>query len=265
VSARTIARSLFVAAFVAVWSVVWISLAALVALVTWNRNAPLVMARRIWAPAIVRVMTARYGAEQVAPLDPKAPYVFVMNHQSMLDIACAFTSIPVNLRFVAKEVLKYVPFLGWYMILTGMIFVNRSSARKGVRSLARAADRIRAGSSILVFPEGTRSKDGRLLPFKSGPFVLALQAGVPIVPVAIEGSGRVLPSGKFRVEAGEVRLKIGAPIPTTGRPRTARDELMTEVRAALDALHREIGGAGAAPEAPTTPPGEEESAQSLAR
>jgi 1-acyl-sn-glycerol-3-phosphate acyltransferase len=239
------------ALFLIVWTVGWISIAVLVAAVTFNRSAPLMMARRIWAPAILWVTGARYRVEPLPALDPKTPYIFVMNHQSMLDIACAFASIPMNLRFVAKDVLKYVPFLGWYMWMTGMIFVDRSRSTRAIRSLGKAAARIRAGASILIFPEGTRSKDGLILPLKKGPFLLALQAGVPIVPIAIEGSGRVLPSGGFWITPGEMRLKMGQPIPTAGRSSKARDALMAEVRSAMIALHREIGGASRedAPEA----------------
>src|SRR5206468_1178744 len=83
---------------------------------------------------------------------------------------------PSNLRFVAKRILKYVPFLGWYMWLTGMIFVNRSNKTQAVRSLRSAGDRIRAGASMIAFPEGTRSRDGAILPFKKGPFMLALKS-----------------------------------------------------------------------------------------
>jgi 1-acyl-sn-glycerol-3-phosphate acyltransferase len=150
----------------------------------------------------------------------------------------------VNLRFVAKNVLKFIPFLGWYMWMTGMIFVDRSKGTKAVRSFAKAAAQIRAGANIIVFPEGTRSRDGSILPFKRGPFALALQAGVAIVPVAIEGSGRVMCAGGFRLEPGLVRLKIGQPIATTGRAAQGRDQLMREVRAALIDLHRQIGGVG---------------------
>ena len=244
-----LSRTLLQAAFLAVWSVVWISLALLVALVTWNRSAPLVMARRCWAPALIRATGARYQVDAMPPIDFSVPHIFVMNHQSMLDIACAFASIPVNLRFVAKNVLKFVPFLGWFMWLTGMIFVDRSRGTQAVRSFAKAAVKIREGASIIVFPEGTRSRDGSILPFKRGPFALALQAGVAIVPVAIEGSGQVLGAGGFRLAPGLVRLRIGQPIATAGRAAHERDQLRREVRLALIDLHREIGGAGGADEA----------------
>jgi len=228
--------------FVAAWSIVLISLALVLTVLTWNRDLPLVMARRIWARGVIWATGMRYRLDPLPTFDPSVPHVFVMNHQSMLDIPCAFACIPTNLRFVAKDVLRYVPFLGWYMWITGMIFVDRSRGTKALRSLARAAERIRKGASVLVFPEGTRSRDGTILPFKRGPFVLALQAAVPIVPVAIAGSGQVLPPGGMRLRSGEVRLKMGRPIPTAGRPRQASEQLMQEIRAALIDLHAQIAG-----------------------
>lgn len=245
-AALSLARTVVGALFLVAWSVLWITLALVVALVTGKRSAPLAMARRIWAPALIRAAGARYRVEPLPAADFSRPHIFVMNHQSMLDIACAFAAIPVDLRFVAKSVLRHVPFVGWYMWMTGMIFVDRSRGVRALRNLARAAAQIREGASILVFPEGTRSKDGRILPFKRGPFLMALEAGVPVVPVAIEGSGRVLPPGSLRLRPGEVRLALGQPIATAGRTAEARDQLMNEVRSALVELHRRIGGPGAA-------------------
>jgi 1-acyl-sn-glycerol-3-phosphate acyltransferase len=175
-------------------------------------------------------------------LDWSKPHIFVMNHQSMLDIACAFTALPTNLRFVAKSSLKYVPFLGWYMWMTQMIFVDRSNKKRAFKSLVEAGRRIREGASILVYPEGTRSKDGGILPFKTGSFALALEAQVPLVPVAIDGSLRVAPPGSAAFRPGRVRMKVGLPISTENRPRQAREALSREVREALIELHREIGG-----------------------
>jgi 1-acyl-sn-glycerol-3-phosphate acyltransferase len=237
------------ALFLAVWSVFWISLALVLTILTFNRNVPLAMARRFWAPALIWATGCRFKVDALPNVDWSKPHIFVMNHQSMLDIPCAFAALPVNIRFVAKQVLKYVPFLGWYMWLTGMIFVDRSNRTKALRSLALAGARIRGGANILAYPEGTRSRDGAILPFKKGPFVLALEAGVPIIPVAIEGSGRVLPSDGFRIRAGEVRLKIGMPIETAGRSPQQRDDLLREVRDAIISLSRDLGGPGGDAEA----------------
>lgn len=233
------------ALFLVLWSVLWISLALVATALTFNREIPLAMARRFWAPALIKATGARLKVTALPPVDWSKPHIFVMNHQSMLDIPCAFAVLPANLRFVAKNVLKYVPFLGWYMWLTGMVFVDRSNRKQALRSLGAAGNQIRSGATVLAYPEGTRSTDGRILPFKKGPFVLALEAGVPIVPVSIEGSGRVLPSGGFRIRSGEVRMKVGIPIPTAGRKAEERELLLREVRDAIVALNLELGGRGA--------------------
>lgn len=230
------------------WSVFWISLAGLMTLLTRNGDVALMMARRYWAPLHWRITGSRMVVEPLPDIDWSRPHIFLMNHQSALDIPCAFAALPVNLRFVAKHVLRYVPFLGQYMAMTGMIFINRSRHTEAVKSLAQAGERIREGSSILAFPEGTRSQDGALLPFKKGPFVLALEAQVPIVPVAIEGSGRVLPPGRLTPRRDVIRVKVGRPIETKGRTLADRDVLMREVRESIARLHRDIGGRSEAPQ-----------------
>src|SRR4051812_21739291 len=131
-SARTLPKNALQLLFLLSWSALWISLALVVAVVTWNRDLPLVMARRIWARPLIRAAGARFAIDPLPALDFSRPHIYVMNHQSMLDVACAFAALPVNLRFVAKDVLKFVPFLGWYMWATRMIFVDRS---KGVRAV----------------------------------------------------------------------------------------------------------------------------------
>jgi 1-acyl-sn-glycerol-3-phosphate acyltransferase len=231
--------------FCFVWSAFWISAAFLMTLITLNRSIALVMARRLWAPVLIKASGTKLTLDPLPDLDWKAPHIFVMNHQSMLDIPIAFASLPSNIRFVAKEQLRWIPFLGWYIWMTGMVFVDRTKRAAAVASLERAGERIRAGATILAYPEGTRSPDGRIMPFKKGPFMLALRAKVPIVPIAIDGSGKISPKhGVWRLRPGQVRMKVGRPIPTADRHAEDRDALMHDVRAALIELHREIGGQG---------------------
>jgi 1-acyl-sn-glycerol-3-phosphate acyltransferase len=230
--------------FLAVWGAFWITLAGLLMVLTLNGNVPLMMARRFWAPMHWRIAGSRMIVEPLPDIDWNRPYIFLMNHQSALDIPCAFAALPVNIRFIAKHVLKYVPFLGWYMAMTGMIFINRSNHREAVKSLERAGERIRSGKSVLAFPEGTRSRDGLILPFKKGPFVLAIEAQVPIVPVAIDGSFQSMPRGWIWLRRHDIRVKVGQPIETKGLKNEDRDALLRQVRSAIIQLHREIGGKG---------------------
>jgi len=219
------------------WSIFWISVALLLGWVKRDPALPLRFARRHWAPGMIRLAGAELRVDPLPEHIWERPAIYVMNHQSSLDIPAAFAVLPVDLRFIAKHTLRKVPFLGWYMAWTGMVFVDRSNSTQAVATLSAAAERVRGGVSLLAYPEGTRSRDGSILPLKKGPFVLALQAGVPVVPVAIEGSVRVMPSGLKPLQPGPVRMVVGAPIPTAGLGMEARDALVVQVREALVALH----------------------------
>lgn len=232
------------ALFLGLWSALWITIAAFVSL--FDRELPLVLARRAWAPGLIWASLVEVRLVESATLDPSTAYVFVMNHQSMFDIAVAFRVIPRNLRFVAKRVLRLVPFLGFYMWRTGMVFVDRRNPGQAYERLDEAVARLRQGACFIAYPEGTRSTDGCIKPFKRGPFLTALRAGAPIVPVAIEGSSQVLPRGGFRLRPGVVRVRIGEPIPTAGAPEERVRDLVQAVRSELIRLHHSIGGRGGA-------------------
>jgi 1-acyl-sn-glycerol-3-phosphate acyltransferase len=230
--------------FLSVWGAFWITLAGVLMVLTLNGDVPLMMARRFWAPMHWRIAGSRMFVEPLPDIDWSKPYIFLMNHQSAMDIPCAFAALPVNIRFIAKHVLKYVPFLGWYMAMTGMIFINRRNHREAMKSLERAGARIRSGKSVLAFPEGTRSRDGLIHPFKKGPFVLAIEAQVPIVPMAIDGSFQSMPRGSIWLRRNDIRVKVGRPIETKGLTAADRDALLRQARQAIIELHREIGGQG---------------------
>jgi 1-acyl-sn-glycerol-3-phosphate acyltransferase len=150
----------------------------------------------------------------------------------------------VPFRYVAKHQLRWVPLLGWYLWLAGHIFVNRSNRRAAIASLERASGQIRSGTSIVVYPEGTRSEDGRILPFKKGPFALALKARVPIVPVTIEGSWRVMPKNSWDIKPGEIQVMIGAPIDTRTFAEDDREGLLRVVRDQIIEQSLLLGGRG---------------------
>lgn len=231
------------AVFLFTWSALWMSAAAVVAAL--SPEWPLVMARRVWAPPILWATRARVVVEPGYVVDPDRTYIFIMNHQSMLDIPVAVRHVPVNMRFVLKKALLYVPFLNLYVWRTKMIWVDRGNPKQAYRSLQKAAQRIREGISIIAYPEGTR-RAGRVRPFKRGVFVLAQAAGVPIVPMAIEGSAAVLPKGSMRLRRAEIRFVIGEPIETSGFGSSAEeiDRLRQTARRAVGDLHASIGGGG---------------------
>lgn len=200
---------------------------------------------RAWARAIGAVAGMRAEVTFEAPI-PDGPCIFVGNHQGTVDILALFVGLGAGRRFVfvAKKSLFRLPFLGWHLTAAGYIPVDRSDRGSAVKNLERAGEIIREGRSVMVFPEGTRSRDGSILPFKKGPFMLALKAGVPIVPVAIEGSLQMNPRGSFYLCPNPVRMLVGAPVATAGLGEADRDDLMRRVRASIIRQHRRLGGLG---------------------
>lgn len=222
------------------WSLFWIPAALILGTLRRDPSLPLRFARRYWGPGMLRLAGADLRVEGSPSALADRPAIYVMNHQSSLDIPAAFAVLPVDLRFIAKHTLRRVPFLGWYMSWTGMVFVDRSNSTQAVGSLNAAARRVQGGISLLAYPEGTRSRDGRILPFKKGPFVLALQAGAPVVPIAIEGSMRCMPAHLRPFRPGIVRMAIGTPIPTAGLTMDQREQLVQQAREAVLALHASL-------------------------
>jgi 1-acyl-sn-glycerol-3-phosphate acyltransferase len=188
---------------------------------------------RIWSGWILGSLGIPLAVVGRERLDPDTTYVLMSNHQSVFDIFALFRGVDHPLRMVAKRGLFWIPVLGWSMWMCGFIPIDRSKRDSAIRSLDRAARRIRSGVSVLVFPEGTRSRDGTLHPFKKGGFMLALKAGVPVVPVVVLGTGAIMEKGSLRVGRADVEVRIGPPIAVEGRGPESRDRLMAEVRRAM--------------------------------
>ena len=145
--------------------------AGLAILVTWDTRGATWFARRLWAPTLLWVAGTRVEVEGAEHVDPRRPTLYASNHQSSIDIPVLFVALPVNLRFIAKEQLRWVPLVGWYLQMAGHILIDRSNRTRAIASLDRAAVEIaRRRISLIVFPEGTRSPDGRIHPFKHGSF-----------------------------------------------------------------------------------------------
>jgi 1-acyl-sn-glycerol-3-phosphate acyltransferase len=137
-----------------------------------------------------------------------------------------------------------VPLVGWYLWLAGHVFVNRANRASAISSLEKAAQKIRGGTSIFLYPEGTRSEDGSVLPFKKGPFALALKARVHVVPVTIEGSATLMPKSTWRITPGPIKVRIGKPIDTRAFAEDDREGLIKAVRDVIIADSRAMGGKG---------------------
>lgn len=158
------------------------------------------------------------------------PYVFASNHSSALDILVLFKALPKNFRWIAKKELFAIPLFGKAITVAGYIPIDRSNRRAAMQSLQTASDRIRAGASVVIFPEGTRSPTGQMGEFKSGGFLLALKAEQPVVPVLIKGIFQILPTHTFLLRPGRVQVYIGQPMATQGLPINQRDQLAAQVR-----------------------------------
>ena len=172
------------------------------------------------------------GAEHI----PRStPAIYVANHQSNFDIPILYAGLPLQFRWMAKQELFRVPLFGLAMKRSGYIPIDRSDRRKAMHSLTLAAERIRSGTSVIVFPEGTRTPDGRLQDFKQGALLIAAKAGVPVVPVAIHGSFRIQPKGSWRVNPGPLKLVIMPPLAGDSQSPGAIRELTRKVHAQIAA------------------------------
>lgn len=228
-------------AFTLAWTAGGICLALLVQLATRGQHWPLRMAARCWAPVLMAGAGARLQVEGAGRIDWSRPHVLVANHQSVIDACALFRAAPVPLRFVLKQEMTRMPFVGWYARQMGMLFIERGCARSSPQRLRAAVALIDRGATLCAFPEGTRSRDGHVGPFKGGLFQVAIDAGVPVLPVAIEGSGAVLPAAGFRVRPGTIRVRIGAPIATLGLHAADRNALARRARSAvIDLLHAPV-------------------------
>lgn len=184
-----------------------------------------------WARALLRISGVKVKVEGLEKIARDGSYVFVSNHLSYMDTPVVLANIPVQFRFLAKRGLFQIPFLGWHLARAGHIQVPRGDARAGVKTMNRAAEVVRTcGISLIIFPEGGRSRDGELGSFKEGAAFIAIRAGVPMVPMCLKGTREVLPFGSGTVRSGTVTMRIGDPIPTSQATDRDRARLTEEVR-----------------------------------
>ncbi len=201
-----------------------------VTLLSRRGSDAVVRAGKIWSRILLAAVGARLTLRHPERAREHHPCVFIANHQSMIDVWAMFAVIPPSTRFVAKRELFRIPVFGWALSCSGFVPIDRDNRAEAIRSLRAAAEQIRAGRSVVLYPEGTRSRDGRLRPFKKGAFHLALQARVPIVPVVITGSHAVLPPRSLRVRPGPVTVHLE---PAIDAARHAPDDvqgLLSEVQ-----------------------------------
>jgi 1-acyl-sn-glycerol-3-phosphate acyltransferase len=188
---------------------------------------------RSYSRILLPVFGVTVETRGLSRVDRSAPYVFMSNHASHMDSLALAVSIPHPLHWVFKKELSKIPVFGWVLLSLGQIMVDRRNAMQSRTALSNAAAGLTGNHSVLIYVEGTRSKDGTLQPLKKGGFHIALQAGLPIVPVRVSGSHEIIPSGSLRVRPGHVVVELFDPIPTEGKADADIPALMAKVRDAL--------------------------------
>jgi 1-acyl-sn-glycerol-3-phosphate acyltransferase len=186
---------------------------------------------RPWSRGILSVCGVKLRVKGIENIQKNQNYVFVSNHSSLFDIPITQACIPSDLRFVAKKELTKIPVWGFALKHGGYIIIDRGNSIEAMRSLELAAEKIKKGISVILFPEGTRSHDGNIQTFKRGSFLLAAKTGIPIIPISIRGSFDILPKKQLRIRGGFVDVIIDKPIPTDNIKNKREElELMEKVR-----------------------------------
>ncbi len=188
---------------------------------------------RFWGGWILTISGIRVKVRGMHHIQAHRNYIYMSNHQSNFDIPVLLAHLPVQFRWLAKAELFRIPIFGLAMRRVGYISIDRSDRRLAFASLRQAAETIRNGVSVLIFPEGTRSRDGRIGSFKKGGFVMAIDAQVPIVPVTVHGTWEIMPKARWRIVPGTVGIDIGPPVQTCGYTRKSKQELMHRVHEAV--------------------------------
>jgi 1-acyl-sn-glycerol-3-phosphate acyltransferase len=191
---------------------------------------------RLWGKLIVAAAGIELATENVERLDPAKRYILVANHYSYLDIPCIVAAIPQPIRFMAKVSLFKVPIFGWAIGRAGFIPIDRKNRRTAVKSFDLAADRIRKGNTIVIFPEEGRSRERTMRPFQRGAFLLAIKSEKTIVPLAVDSTYDVFPVGAKRVKPGRVTIRVGTPIETANLKLKAKETLLTQSRDQIETM-----------------------------
>jgi 1-acyl-sn-glycerol-3-phosphate acyltransferase len=203
--------------------------AILVSLFDASGNSSHLIAR-LWGKIQLRMTGTKVTIKGLENIDPRQSYILTSNHQSVFDIFAFLGYLPIQFRWIAKAELFRLPFLGWAMTRTGYIPIERESPKKAYRSMLQAAEKVKTGTSILIFPEGTRSPNGKLQPFKKGVFLIALKSQAPILPIAIRGTSRIMVKGDWRAYPGDVEIIVDRPLETSGLASEKEDALSQRVR-----------------------------------
>jgi 1-acyl-sn-glycerol-3-phosphate acyltransferase len=221
-SALLVTLGVAVTAFISFWCVIFSFFS--------NAENNVHKAATLWAKILLLICNTKVEIIGKENILRGKPQIFMANHQSDFDILIVLAHIPGQFRWIVKKELFNIPVFGQAMRAAGYIEIDRQNHEKALQSLDQAALRIRQGKSVMTFPEGTRSRDGEIKSFKQGTFYLALQSGVPIVPISIIGSGDIMPRRSLKIKPGKIKLVIDKPIDMKGYTLENRQELIDKVR-----------------------------------
>jgi 1-acyl-sn-glycerol-3-phosphate acyltransferase len=234
---------------------IWVAIAAIVVTIPFatavmfvafvRSNAAIIDSLiRVWARSLVRLAGIDLRTERMETVDRKQRYILVSNHYSYFDIPVIIAAVPQPIRFMAKVSLFKIPIFGWALGRAGFIPIDRKNRRTAVKSFDLAAERIRKGNTIVVFPEEGRSRNREMRPFQRGGFLLALKSELPILPLAIDGTYDVYRVGAKRITPGVVTIKVGDPIATAGRSVREKEQLAEQSRSQIERMLGVFGTSG---------------------
>jgi 1-acyl-sn-glycerol-3-phosphate acyltransferase len=185
---------------------------------------------RLWGRVALWANRVKVRVEGMENLKGEGPYIFMSNHQGSYDIFALLGHLPFQFKWLAKKELFSIPFFGWTMAAAGYISIDREGTRETVEAMNKAAEKIRDGMSVVIFPEGSRSPDGKIQDFKKGGFTLAIKSKVPVVPLALTGSREIMPKQRLTAASGEIKIRVSCPIETIRYSMRDRKNLMEKVK-----------------------------------
>jgi 1-acyl-sn-glycerol-3-phosphate acyltransferase len=225
-------RTAFIILYVIPATAVLGAIAIIVSFFSHTGN-PVHLIARIWSKSILFVSGTRVDVQGLANIDSSKSYIYMSNHRSNFDIPVLLGCLPVQFRWLAKAELFKIPIFGRAMLGAGYVKIDRFNRESAFKSIDEVASKMKNGVSVMIFPEGTRSEDGNLKPFKKGGFIMAVDSGVPIVPVVLNGTRSIMAKGSWMIKPGSVTLSIQKPIETAGYTRETKDELIKDVRGVI--------------------------------
>jgi 1-acyl-sn-glycerol-3-phosphate acyltransferase len=218
---------------------------AVLIVATFSSHSPLIDGiNRVWARCLVAAAGIRLRGEGLEKIDPQQRYILVSNHYSYFDIPCILAIVPQPIRFMAKVSLFKIPFFGWALGRAGFIPIDRKNRRTAVKSFDLAAERLRKGNTIVVFPEEGRSRTIEMRPFQRGAFLLAIKAQMPMMPIAVDGTWNVFRVGATRVTPADVTIRVGERIDCASCTLRDKERLAAESRAQIERMLGVYGTSG---------------------